>query len=143
MPGTATPRDRNQIMQEFFVGVDVGGTNIKSGVVTSTGRPLSSVVLPTEADKGPEHGLATIRKAIEDAIEQSPIRIRNITAIGLATPGTLDIPNGILMEPANLPKWRHIPIRQLIGDHFQKPTTLQNDANAAAFGEREFTGTMP
>lgn len=135
MVGIVSPKDRKSSMQEFFVGVDVGGTNINAGVVTSSGRPLSSVVLPTEADKGPEHGLATIRQAIKDAIEQSPIRLRNISAIGLATPGTLDIPNGILLEPANLPKWRHIPIRQVIADHFDKPTTLQNDANAAAFGE--------
>lgn len=135
MPGAVTPRDRNKSVQEFFVGVDVGGTNIKAGVVTSNGRQLSSIVLPTEGDKGPDHGLRNIRHAVDEAIEQSPIRMRNITAIGLATPGTLDIPNGILMEPANLPKWRHIPIRQLIGDHFDKPTTLQNDANAAAFGE--------
>jgi glucokinase len=135
MPGAATPKDRTNSVQEFFVGVDVGGTNIKAGVVTSNGRPLSSIVLPTEADKGPEHGLRTIRHAVAEAVEQSPIRLRNIAAIGLATPGTLDIPNGILMEPANLPKWRHIPIRRLISDHFDKPTTLQNDANAAAFGE--------
>lgn len=135
MPGVTTAKDRNRNVQEFFVGVDVGGTNIKAGVVTSNGRPLSSIVLPTEADKGSEHGLRNIRHAVDEAIEQSPIRMRNITAIGLATPGTLDIPNGILMEPANLPKWRHIPIRKIIGDHFEKPTSLQNDANAAAFGE--------
>ncbi|MDA0283200.1 MAG: ROK family protein [Planctomycetota bacterium] len=135
MPGAASSKDRNQNVQEFFVGVDVGGTNIKAGVVTSNGRPLSSIVLPTEAEKGPEQGLKTIRHAVTEAVEQSPIRLRNITAIGLATPGTLDIPNGILMEPANLPTWRHIPIRQLISDHFEKPTILQNDANAAAYGE--------
>lgn len=135
MSGAITPKDRNKGVQEFFIGVDVGGTNIKAGVVTSGGRPLSSIVLPTEADKGPEQGLKNIQHAVEEAIEQSPVRMRNITAIGLATPGTLDIPNGILMEPANLPTWRHIPIRQIIGDHFDKPTSLQNDANAAAYGE--------
>jgi len=135
MSGAISPKDRNKSVQEFFVGVDVGGTNIKAGVVTSSGKPLSSIVLPTEADKGPEHGLKNIQHAVEEAIEQSPIRMRNITAIGLATPGTLDIPNGILMEPANLPKWRHIPIRQIISDHFEKPASLQNDANAAAYGE--------
>ena len=103
MSGATSPKDRHKSVQEFFVGVDVGGTNIKAGVVTSSGKPLSSIVLPTEGDKGPEHGLKNIRHAVDEAIEQSPIRMRNITAIGLATPGTMDIPNGILMEPANLP----------------------------------------
>ena len=136
MPGISLPpKDRSQSIQEFFVGIDVGGTNIKVGVVTSRGRPLSHVVVPTEADKGPDYGLATIHRAIEQAVDESPVRMANIKAIGLATPGTLDIPNGILMEPANLPKWRHIPIRQIVADHYGKPTVLQNDANAAAFGE--------
>lgn len=135
MPGIPGPKDRKKNIQEFFVGVDVGGTNIKAGVVTSTGRVLSSVVFPTEGEKGPEHGLATIRRAVEDAVTHSPLKMANIAAIGLATPGTLDLPNGIWMEPANLPTWRYIPIRKIIGEHFEKPTTLQNDANAAAFGE--------
>ena len=135
MTGSPHPKDRSRNLQEFFVGVDVGGTNLKAGVVTSSGRSLSHLVLPTEADKGPEHGMATIRYAIEQAVELSPIRMRNISAIGVATPGTLDIPNGILMEPANLPKWRNVPVRQLVQDYFEKPVVLQNDANAASFGE--------
>lgn len=134
MPGVSRPRDR-KAPQEFFVGVDVGGTNIKTGVVTSTGKVLSSVVVATEAEKGPEVGLQTIKGAIEAAVMQSPIRWQGITAIGLAVPGTIDIPNGLWMEPANMPLWRHIPIRQLIADHFEKPTVFLNDANAAAFGE--------
>lgn len=136
MPASGMPpRDRKNSIQEFFVGVDVGGTNIRTGVVTNAGRALSCVVIPTEGEKGPEHGLAAIRDAIVRAVEASPVRMRNITAIGLAVPGTLDIPNGIWMEPANLPSWRNIPVRQRIVDEFEKPVTLKNDANAAAFGE--------
>jgi glucokinase len=135
MPVSSPPRDRKSAILEFFIGVDVGGTNIRTGVVTSTGRPLSCVVVPTQGEKGPDHGLETIRNAIVRAVDTSPVRMRNITAIGLAVPGTLDIPNGIWMEPANLPTWRNIPVRQQIADHFELPVTLKNDANAAAFGE--------
>ncbi|MBI1311240.1 ROK family protein [bacterium] len=131
----SSPKDRNRTPEEFFVGVDVGGSSIKIGVVTSAGRPLSFLELPTEGEKGPEHGLATIQQGIVDAVEQSPIRMRNLTAIGVAVPGTLDIPNGMWLEPANLPTWRNIPIRQLVSDHFSLPTVLHNDANAAAYGE--------
>lgn len=134
MPGVLRPRDR-KVPQEFFVGVDVGGTNLKTGVVTSTGKVLSSVVVATEAEKGPDVGLQIIQNAIEKAVQDSPIRWQAISGIGMAVPGTIDIPKGLWMEPANMPKWRNIPIRQLISDHFQKPTVLLNDANAAAFGE--------
>jgi len=135
MTGSCRPKDRKSAIQEFFVGVDVGGTNTKVGVVSSTGRPLSSLVIPTEGEKGPDHGIEAFCAAIERVVDESPVRMANITAIGVAVPGTLDIPNGIWMEPANLPDWRYIPIRQIISDRFGLPTILQNDANAAAFGE--------
>jgi glucokinase len=131
----SSPKDRNRTSEEFFVGVDVGGSSIKIGVVTSAGRPLSFLELATEGEKGPEHGLSTILQGVVDAVEQSPVRIRNLTAIGVAVPGTLDIPNGMWLEPANLPTWRNIPIRKLISDHFGLPAVLHNDANAAAYGE--------
>ena len=135
MSSLSSPKDRNRTPEEFFVGVDVGGSSIKIGVVTSAGRPLSFLELPTEGEKGPEHGLATIQQGVIDAVDQSPIRMRNLTAIGVAVPGTLDLPNGMWLEPANLPTWRNIPIRQLISDQFNLPTVLHNDANAAAYGE--------
>lgn len=135
MPAVTLPKDRNTNIQEFFVGVDVGGTNTKVGVVTSAGKPLSHVVIPTEGDKGPEHGISAIKAAIEQAVSDSPVKLRTISGIGLAVPGTIDIPNGMWMEPANLPSWRHIPLRQIISDYFEIPTLLQNDANAAAYGE--------
>lgn len=119
----------------FYVGVDVGGTNIKAGVVTNQGRPLSHLSVPTNAAEGPERGIATICAAIEQAVQQAGLTLEQIHAIGLATPGTMDIPAGMLLDPPNLPGWKNIPIRELIGERFGLPTTLQNDANAAAYGE--------
>ena len=58
-----------------------------------------------------------------------------IVAVGLATPGTMDIPNGMLLEPPNLPGWMNYPIRDRVAAQLKRPTILQNDANAAAYGE--------
>jgi glucokinase len=119
----------------FYVGVDVGGTNLKAGVVDDRGVSLSKVSVPTEAIRGPEVGLANISRAVEAAVKESSLTLKEIRAIGVATPGTMDIAAGMLLDPPNLPGWINFPIRQRVSDHFQLPTTLQNDANAAAYGE--------
>ena len=119
----------------FYLGIDVGGTNTKAGVVDHDANSLSKVSVPTEAEEGPETGLNNIARAAELALERSGLNLEDILAIGLATPGTMDIPQGLLLEPPNLPGWENLRIRQLVADRFEKPTVLQNDANAAAYGE--------
>lgn len=119
----------------YFVGIDVGGQTIKGGVVDDLGKPLSSVNVPTEAAKGQEHGLGQMCEAVRRAVAAAGLRLEDISAIGVATPGTMDIPAGIILDPPNLRPWKNVPVRQHIADTFGKPTAFQNDANAAAFGE--------
>ncbi|MBD3673282.1 MAG: ROK family protein [Planctomycetaceae bacterium] len=125
------PRDE----APFYVGVDVGGTNIKVGVVTDRGNSLSYLSVPTKAKRGPDHGIDTICNGVEQAVEEAGLTMKEIRAVGLATPGTMDIPGGMLIDPPNLPGWQNIPIRERVRERVQRPTTLQNDANAAAYGE--------
>lgn len=119
----------------FYLGIDLGGTNIKSGVVDSEGRPFPSVSLPTNADRGPVAGLAQLAEAGRQAVAASGLTWDDIHAVGLGSPGTMDLEAGMLLDPPNLPGWVNMPIRQLLGETLNKPTILQNDANAAAFGE--------
>ncbi len=119
----------------FFLGIDLGGTNIKSGVVDDEGRVLSSISLKTEADRGPKVGLDNLATAGEQAIEKSGLDRERIAAVGLGSPGTMDIESGMLLDPPNLPGWDNLPIRQRLSDRLAKPVVLQNDGNAAAYGE--------
>ena len=119
----------------FYLGVDLGGTNIKSGVLDDEGRALSSVSRPTEADRGPEVGLENLVDAARRAVEASGVPWTQIRGIGLGSPGTMDIQKGVLLEPPNLPGWNQWPIRDKLAERLGRPTILQNDANAAAYGE--------
>ena len=119
----------------LFVGVDVGGTYIKGGVVDDTGRALSSVSLPTEAAQGQEHGLEQMCRTVRRAAAEAALGLDRVAAIGVATPGTMDIPAGLILDPPNLKPWRNLPARQYVQDTFGVPTAFQNDANAAAYGE--------
>jgi len=129
------PTRENRDSDTFYVGVDVGGTNIKAGIVTGGGKSIAKASLPTNAERGIEYGLEVIDRTVKAALITAGLELGQIQAIGLATPGTMDIPGGWLLEPPNLPGWWHVPIRDKVGAHFQKPTVLQNDANAAAYGE--------
>jgi glucokinase len=119
----------------FYAGLDVGGTNIKAGVVDCEGTPLGKASVPTEAIKGPENGVANIKFALDRALEAAGLKITDIRGAGLATPGTMDIRGGMLLEPPNLPGWNYFPVRQRTEEVIGVPTVLQNDANAAAYGE--------
>ena len=119
----------------FYLGIDLGGTNVKSGVVDDRGQPLSSISVPTEAEKGGEHGVNTLAHAGRLAVETAGLSLDDIAAVGLGSPGTMDIQAGMLLEPPNLPGWENLPIRQKLADLLNRPTILQNDGNAAAFGE--------
>ena len=119
----------------LYVGLDVGGTTMKAAVVDDAGLAFPSATLPTEAFKGQEHGLNQMAATIRKAIAAAGKTVADIAAIGVATPGTMDIPAGIILDPPNLKPWQNVPVRQFIADAFKIPTAFQNDANAAAFGE--------
>jgi glucokinase len=119
----------------YFLGIDLGGTNIKSGVVDDQGRALSSVSRPTEAERGPEVGLDHLVDAARRAVSACGLDWSAIEAVGLGSPGTMDMANGLLLDPPNLPGWDNWPIRDKLAQRLEARTILQNDANAAAYGE--------
>jgi glucokinase len=119
----------------FFVGLDVGGTTMKAGVVDDSGRPLAAVSLPTEAHKGQRHGLERMCQTIREALAAARLNVQDLAAIGVATPGTMDLAAGVMLDPPNLKPWKNVPVRQHVADVFGLPVAFQNDANAAACGE--------
>jgi glucokinase len=119
----------------FYVGLDVGGTTMKAGVVDDQGVPRSAVSLPTEALRGQEVGLERMCETIRQAIVSAGLTLGDIAAIGVATPGLMDIPAGMILDPMNLKPWKNVPVKAHVERAFGKPTAFQNDANAAALGE--------
>jgi len=100
----------------FYLGIDLGGTNVKSGVVDDAGRPVSAVSLPTNADRGPDEGVRTLAEAGRRAVAASGLAWPEIVAVGLGSPGTMDIRAGLLLDPPNLHGWQNFPIRERLAD---------------------------
>ncbi|MBU4273205.1 MAG: ROK family protein [Planctomycetes bacterium] len=125
----------DQAQPPFFAGIDLGGTNIKVGVVDDLGRPLSWLTIPTEPKKGPEDAAARMGRAVIEATEKAGLKPADLARVGLGSPGTMDIPAGKLIHPVNIKGWDNFPIRDRVAAHCGLPVTFANDAAAAAYGE--------
>ena len=119
----------------FFVGLDLGGTDVKVGVVDDLGRPLSWLTMPTEPQKGPEDAAQRMGQLVLQAIEKAGLKPSAVVRVGLCSPGLLDVSTGTLVTLVNFSGWDGFPLRDRVATHCGLPVTFANDANAAAYGE--------
>ena len=118
------------------IGIDIGGTSIKGAAVDSNGRVYEKFSMPFI--KG-EPGEVTIRKLAEIVKEYIAAHglEKKIVGIGIGSPGTLDIKNGIVNYANNL-GWNELPVADLMHETLPYPVRLTNDANAASLGEAKY-----
>ncbi len=122
-------------MPEYYIGIDLGGTNVKAGVVSDEGDVCSRVEMPTEVDVGQDHSVGRIIQCARNAAAEAGIDASRIRGIGVGSPGPLDIYNGIVVAPVNFPTWKNVPLVEILEDEFKVPAALDNDANVVAYGE--------
>ncbi len=122
-------------MARYFVGVDLGGTNIKAGLLDEQARVVSRLSIPAQVDRGPEQVIGNIVSAAESAISQAGVDRRSVAGVGIGSPGPMSHRRGLVINPGNLPCLKNTPLRDIVRERTGLPTTLENDANAAAFGE--------
>ena len=118
-----------------FVGIDVGGTNIKYGLVDIDGTIIASQKFPTEQHLGPADAMTRAADNAKQLILNHSVAMERVVAAGLGTPGSMDTQAGMILTPSNLPAWRNFQIRDELSAQLKLPVVYCNDANAAAMGE--------
>jgi len=120
-----------------YVGLDVGGQTMKAAVVDDSGAASPAVTKDTNAAAGQARGLETMVETIRAAVAAAGLAMKDIAAIGVATPGLMDLKAGIITDPPNLKPWKNVPVRSHVETAFgmKGKVAFQNDANAAAYGE--------
>ena len=119
---------------KYYVGIDLGGTFIKAGVVDEEYHILAKSSVPSQVD-GDDEGLADrIAQAATMAMEQLGLTIKDITSVGVGTPGAVDTVNGVVVYANNL-GFRNTPLGKYLEDRLHTSVYLENDANVAAYGE--------
>ncbi|MBF6614059.1 MAG: ROK family protein [Chloroflexi bacterium] len=120
-----------------IIGIDLGGTKILGVRSDEEGKVQARALRPTEAARGLDAVLYRITDTIRELIPPE-----GVDAIGVGVPGPLDAAKGMVYEPANLPGWKDVPLRELLyarsGMPREIPLVLVNDANAAALAEYSF-----
>jgi glucokinase len=114
-----------------IIGVDLGGTNIKTALINLDGKIIKRYETKTQVNKG---SVILINNII-DSIEK--VKIKNIAGIGIGSPGPLNYKTGTILKPVNLP-FRNVPLRKIIQNKFETKVFLDNDANCFTLGESVF-----
>jgi glucokinase len=122
-------------MPSYAIGVDLGGTNLRIAAVDEHGTLLHKVTLGTEVAKGRDFVIGEMTTAIRQVLDtlKAPGQLEGI---GIGVPGIIDMSTGFLFESPNLPGWDNYPVHSDIERRLGTPVILENDANAAAMGEK-------
>jgi glucokinase len=118
------------------IGVDIGGTKIRSGLVNQHGEVLGDPYsIPTGGEDDPDSIIDRIRDSVSVMLKRSELSGSKILGIGLGVTGPLDIRNGLILECPQLPTLHYFPLREKISALFGLPVRMNNDANALILGE--------
>jgi glucokinase len=116
---------------QTIIGVDLGGTKVSIGKVEEKQIVKhSSTNITTQGEQ--DQILNEIISAIEDVFDQS------VVGIGIGVPSVIDVEKGIVYNVQNIPSWKEVPLKDILENHFQRPTYINNDANCFAVGEKHF-----
>ena len=121
---------------EYYLGIDIGGTKCSVIAGTEEMQILKKISFPTETGKGPSHALDLLLNSASEITGN--LKNDRLKAVGISCGGPLDSVSGIVQSPPNLPGWDDIRIVDLFKDKFNVPVYLQNDANACALAEWKF-----
>ena len=123
-------------MAKYYIGVDLGGTNIKIGCFDADINLVEKTSVPTGAEMGPEVVADRIVGSARELLTESGISLDDVAGVGIGTPGPANYAEGIVIKSTNMPKFKNTPLRDLIGKNgLGKPAILENDANVACWGE--------
>ncbi|MCX5632625.1 MAG: ROK family protein [Phycisphaerae bacterium] len=118
-----------------YIGIDFGGTNIKIGCFSADMKLLWKTSIPTDAQMGPAAVIDRIVEIIKEMAGKKNTSLETIKAVGIGAPGPAKYTEGIIIQCANLPKFTNVPISKMLKEKLGKPVILDNDANAACYGE--------
>ena len=118
----------------FYIGVDLGGTGIKAGVVDEQGRILAKASCPTGVERGYGPVIADMAKLCLEALEKSGHSLDEVKAIGIGIPGIQDPATGLVPFCTNL-GWHEVPLVEEMHKYIDKPVFVGNDATVAGLAE--------
>jgi glucokinase len=125
-------------MEKLLCGVDLGGTKLSVGLVSTNGRIHDKITVYDHVGKNEFMIVEQIAGLINRLIVQNELSESDLRGIGMGFPGHVRYRDGHTLTTSNLKGFKNFPLRQAVADHFKIPVLLDNDANAQAFCEYKF-----
>lgn len=128
-------------MSRIAIGIDLGGTDIKAGLVDETGNLIAQYKKSTKAQNGGKAVVGRIGDLIQEILDSDAMKGRkdDLVGVGMGSPGLIDHDKGAITRPVNIPDWNYwISVRDIFQERFGLMTWVDNDANVAALGEALF-----
>lgn len=116
------------------IGIDIGGTDTKIGLVDIHQKILASETIKTDASRSPEEVIGDIGRSALQLLEAQGIAMDQCVGVGIGVPGTVDRKKGIVLYSNNI-KWENVKLVREMGKYLPLPTKIANDADCAALGE--------
>lgn len=118
----------------YNIGIDIGGTNIKAAIVNDDGVVIDKKITPTIKDRLPTEIIKSIVGLVRELLSENGLETRDISAMGIGSPGIVDAEQGIIIYTSNLP-FRNLNFKNELNREFSVPVFIQNDAYCATLGE--------
>ena len=125
-------------MSDYSIGVDLGGTNLRAAAIDRTGKMLNKIAENTPVQAGRNAVIAEIVRAIETIRETIDAGLggHELAGVGIGIQGFMSTKKGVVVGAPNLPEFDNFPVRDEIEKRLGARVILENDANAAALGEK-------
>ena len=118
----------------YYIGIDVGGTGIKAGVVTEEGKIIKSCAIPTKKDCHYTELIKDMADLVFKTVKEAGVSMDDVKSIGIGFPSAVDDKKGIVIYTANI-NLNNAPVVEELKKYIDKPIYIGNDANCAALGE--------
>lgn len=125
-------------MKKYIIGLDIGGTKISCVLGTRSGQILERLAIPTAVERGPDYSIKNAIDKIHGLLKRTRVELNDVEGVGIGAPGPLDPVSGTILTTPNMPGWNGVCLKEVFGKEFGLPVVVDNDANAAALGEKVF-----
>lgn len=122
----------------YYLGIDLGGTNIKAGLFDDQLKLVTKQRTPTHEENGPQAVLTRIYQACHDLVTAANVDWASVVALGLGVPGQMDVKAGLSIFSPNFTDWENVPVADILSKQLGKPVFIDNDVRVALYGEAAF-----
>ncbi len=119
---------------EYIVGVDLGGTKILAGVFDHSLGSIGVTKLSTKSQRGVDKVVERIARAVQDAVDEADLTMKQITGVGIGAPGAVDFDSGTVIFAPNLEGWKEVPLKKELEKKLDVPVFVENDCNISGLG---------